>query len=214
MIQLRFVPIEKWPGARTRNRAGSPFRANYLNTLDLLESELRHLRARDIVLQASIGWQDIRNDGWPKSNARFTDPGVILTFESANGPLSFPCDRYTDWQANVRAIGLSLEALRAVDRYGATRRAEQYQGWRQIAAPGAAAHFGSVDAAAEFLAVHAQSGSSVEILRDSDARKRAYRKAAARYHTDAPTGNVEMFHLVQEAVAVLEAMDNTARAGG
>jgi hypothetical protein len=60
---------------------------------------------------------------------------VILSFDSKHGPLSYPCDRYTQWQDNVRAIALSLEALRSVDRYGVTRRAEQYCGWQRL--PGA-----------------------------------------------------------------------------
>jgi hypothetical protein len=212
MIQLRFVPIEKWPGERTRGRKPSPFNSTYIKTLDLLEYELAKLRAKDVVLQASIGWQDIRNDGWPKSNARFTDAGVILTFESANGPLSFPCDRYADWQANVRAIGLSLQALRAVDRYGVTKRAEQYQGWRQIAAPGAGTHFESADAAAQFLSVHGLASKDA-LLYDIEVRKRTYRAVAAKWHPDAPTANVEQFHLLQEAMAILEAGDKAKAAG-
>jgi len=32
----------------------------------------------------------------------------------------------------MRAIALSLQALRAVDRYGVARRAEQYRGWKQL----------------------------------------------------------------------------------
>jgi hypothetical protein len=39
-----------------------------------------------------------------------------------------------DWQHNVRAIALGLEALRKVDRYGITRRGEQYAGWKALPA--------------------------------------------------------------------------------
>ena len=34
------------------------------------------------------------------------------------------------WQHNLRSIALGLEALRAVDRYGISRRGEQYAGFR------------------------------------------------------------------------------------
>jgi hypothetical protein len=136
MIEARFVPIDKWPGKRTIARLDDRFRSNYISTLDLLESELRHLRAKDVVIQAGFTRGQLRNDGWPKAGERPKDPGIVISFESPKGPLSFPCDRYTDFQANMRAIALSLEALRAVDRYGVTRQAEQYRGWQQITAPG------------------------------------------------------------------------------
>jgi hypothetical protein len=42
------------------------------------------------------------------------------------------CSRFRDWRDNVRALALSLEALRRVDRYGVTSRGEQYAGWRQL----------------------------------------------------------------------------------
>lgn len=38
------------------------------------------------------------------------------------------------WEDNLRAIALALEALRKVDRYGVTRRGEQYTGWKQLTA--------------------------------------------------------------------------------
>jgi len=77
------------------------------------------------------------------ARARVGHPGVAISFTSRFGPLRYATDAYErwyshgldGWQANVRAIALALEALRAVDRYGVTRRGEQYTGWRAIAAP-------------------------------------------------------------------------------
>ncbi|WP_165701546.1 hypothetical protein [Crateriforma conspicua] len=61
---------------------------------------------------------------------------MILSFESDSaGGLSFPCDSCDLWQHNVRSIALAMQALRAVDRYGVTRRAEQYRGWARLPAP-------------------------------------------------------------------------------
>jgi curved DNA-binding protein CbpA len=207
VIQLRFVPIQQWPGEKTKSRQSSSFRSKYIQTLDLLEAELKHLWAKDTVLQAFISWQDVRNDGLPKSNAAFTDPGVILTFESRNGALSFPCDRYTDWQANLRAIALSLEALRAVNRYGVTRRAEQYQGWRQLAPP-SDKPFPNKDAAAIYLCGH---GGDIRpdawraLVSSPDLRNQAYRRAAAKLHPDVPGGSHDEFVKLQAALALLEA---------
>lgn len=74
--------------------------------------------------------------------------------------LSYPCDSCDNWQHNVRSIALALQALRAVDRYGVTRRAEQYRGWGKLPAPGEMIGFTSVAAAKEFIAEGDQGGQS------------------------------------------------------
>ena len=138
MLNAQFRPLDKWPGERTRARRPAQFRASYPKTLDLLEYELAKLRAKDTIIQVdNLTLADIRNDGWPKGSwlPRGGNQGVIVSFESPKGAMSFPCDRYTDWQDNLRAIALSLEALRTVDRYGVTRGNEQYRGWARIEAP-------------------------------------------------------------------------------
>src|SRR5882672_9119694 len=114
MIDCRFKPIEKWPTAPTRNRLRSPFKAKWGATLDLLEREIAHLRASDINVEAFLSPGQIRNDGWPKADARPGHPGVILSFSTRKGRMVMPCDKYGDWQANLRAIALTLEHLRAV----------------------------------------------------------------------------------------------------
>jgi hypothetical protein len=49
-----------------------------------------------------------------------------------HGSLSYPCDKFSHWQDNLRAIALSMEALRKVDRYGVTRGGEQYRGFAAL----------------------------------------------------------------------------------
>lgn len=138
MIDCRFVPVSEWPGTPTWSyqQKSAPFRAPYARTLDLLETELGHLRAKEILIQAYLKREDIRNDGWPRSSARPSKPGIILTFEVLKGKnritMSFPCDRFNDWEDNLRAIAKSLEALRMVDRYGVTRNNEQYRGFAAL----------------------------------------------------------------------------------
>jgi hypothetical protein len=113
-----FRRIDKWPSEKTAadKRRRSPFKAAYNATLDLLEAELQHLYASDIVIQCEAQRSQIRNDGWLKSDARVEGPAVIVSFNSRKKSYGYPCDRFTDWKANLRAIALSLEALRAVDR--------------------------------------------------------------------------------------------------
>ena len=140
MLNAQFRPLDQWPGKRTEQRKSAPFRSTYKQTLDLLEFELQKLRAHQTVIQIEDPEpiKLIRNDGqlWG-TGKMFTPnrPGVVLSFKSPKGAISIPCDRYDNWSDNLRAIALSLEALRAVDRYGVTRGNEQYRGWARLEAP-------------------------------------------------------------------------------
>jgi hypothetical protein len=120
------------PASKRRSRY--TFKASWSDTIDLLERELRHLRARDVVLQLDVQERDIRMDGMLRANATPQHPGVRISFESVHGPLTYATDSCAYWQHNVRSIALGLEALRAVDRYGVTKRGEQYAGWKALPA--------------------------------------------------------------------------------
>jgi len=119
-MEVRFRPISTWPVAATARRKRARFRAGYSDTLQLLDRELRFLRAHRLALAED----DIRLDGMPRSQAKPSHPGVVLSFDSAYGPLSYPCDTFAQWEDNLRAIALGLEHLRAVDRFGVTKRGE------------------------------------------------------------------------------------------
>lgn len=203
-MEYRFVPLESWPGDRTRNRKRSPFKSRWSRTVDDLDRELRHLSARNVVIQADCERSEIRLDGFLRADARLRGPGVVLTFDSRHGPLSYPCDTFTDWQDNVRAIALALEALRAVNRYGVTRQAEQYKGWARLAAPGSA-EFSSLEQAATFVAQHAGDGTHFEhVLQVREIFQKAYRQAAGKLHPDANGGQDAAFKRLQAAKSVLE----------
>lgn len=215
MIEAEFRPIESWPGERTppSKRQPIPFKASYHQTLDLLERELAHLKARDIVIELAVGFHEIRNDGWPRANAKPGHPGVIVSFDSEHGPLRYFTDVFEgrwsgdmpDWQANLRAIALGLEALRKVDRYGIGKRGEQYTGWSALPPGTIAAGAGSmtVEQAANFLAQHAHSAATPADAHSPGAREVMYRRAAKHLHPDAG-GTTELFQRLEEAKRVLD----------
>ena len=218
MIDLRFVPITQWPGEATKVRKNAAFRSSYIKTLDLLESELQKIQARAIVIEAFYTLDQIRNDGWPRANQNPSHPGVILSFKKPEGPtfyrdgkpmvhivpLSFPCDTYHRIEHNIHAIALSLQALRAVDRYGVTKRSEQYAGWKRIEAPKANG-FDSKEAAAAFIIVEAnRSIPAASVIQDAALRSEIYRQAARRLHPDSPTGNHDLFIKLQQANTLLD----------
>ena len=66
MIPLTFRPIDQWPeGWRDSQRArkASPFRLGYTQTLNLLDKELRQLRADSAALQVDAAPGQLRRDG-------------------------------------------------------------------------------------------------------------------------------------------------------
>lgn len=132
-MNLRCMPLGAWP-PEFEGVTGwtDPFRSSWTDTLTLLERELEKLGATEVVIEAPFRDDDIRIDGWPRANARPSGPGVIINFDSEHGPLRYGTAKFPNWQSNVRAIALGLEALRKVDRYGISKRGEQYSGWKQL----------------------------------------------------------------------------------
>jgi hypothetical protein len=110
----------------------SPFSAPMGRTTRLLARELRALDAERAVLEVALRETQIRVDGLPRADARPEIPAVRLSFDSRWGPLRYETGEYRRWEDNVRALALSMEALRAVDRYGVSKRGEQYRGWRAL----------------------------------------------------------------------------------
>lgn len=144
-FQIVMEPIDRWPLPDTKPRKPAAFRVGYTDTVELLARELELVGARGAVVMQVVtrnGAADLRRDGLLRSQAKIEHPGVRLSFESKHGPLTYATDvfeyRYAgqppDWQANLRAIALGLEALRTVDRYGISKSGEQYRGWRAIEA--------------------------------------------------------------------------------
>jgi hypothetical protein len=201
-VRILYRPLGAWPGEAARSRKPSPFRSSWPDTIDLLDRELWHLGAREAVLQLALDESEIRRDGFPRANARPRHPGVAISFESRFGPLRYATDTFSDWQANVRAIALGLEALRKVDRYGITKRGEQYAGWKALPAPSADRPMRVGDATA-FLAQWGGRDAEDIWHRPEDAAT-AYRRAASRLHPDAG-GTTEDFQRLQEAKRILDA---------
>lgn len=196
-------PLGPWIGPVTEARQSSArFRAPWLATLYQLQDETGLLGAQLIVVQVDVTEGDLRRDGMLRANAKVGFPGVRISFDSLFGPLTYSTDRYDSWQANVRAIVLGLEALRAVDRYGITKTGEQYRGWTAIANSSLAPM--SRQEAARFLVADMHSAFTADqVLADADAAQRAYRIAALKHHPDRPGGNADLMVRLTAARDVL-----------
>lgn len=209
---LNVGPIREWPGELTRDRKFAPFKTSEFDsyrrrstplssTLEVLDRELRMLGARNAEMLVAIAPADFRQDGKPRAQAKAAHPGVIVSFDSKVGHLSWPCDTFTTWQDNLRAIALALEALRKVDRYGVTKRGEQYRGFLAIEAMAAPEGFATVGDALAFLGRFTGLGVAEMRLIDG-APARALRKAQRETHPDAG-GDAATFQRVSLAEAML-----------
>ena len=121
----------------------------------------------------------------------------VYSYQSKHGPLSYPCDAFDDWQDNVRAIALALEALRTVDRYGVTKRAEQYRGWQSLPSPNG--NHWTKEAARDWLVQLTCAGLQPHQIPTVDALIRA---AEFKTHPDRG-GNPDDFKKVQQARKLL-----------
>lgn len=150
------------------------------------------------MLEVDVTESAIRLDGGLYANARPATPAVRVAFESRFGPLTYATDVFDRWQDNVRAIALGLEALRKVDRYGITKRGEQYAGWKQL--PGGSgvepSHM-TEDRAFEVLLQIV--GSEADWSDDAS----LVRKARAVTHPDRQGGDRSLWDQVEQAARVL-----------
>ena len=197
---MKVGPLTIWPGTLTpdRDRQRSKFSAPLSQTLPLLTRELDMLGARNPVLEVAIPPEQFRIDGRPRATARAAHPGVVLSLPTTKfGALRYATDTFTTWTDNLRAIALGLESLRRVERYGITKRGEQYTGFKALPAAVRDEPFDK-HSAESFLIRH--SGLPDSRMRSFDEQ---YRAAVKRLHPDKPGGDTALFQRLQDAMRVL-----------
>lgn len=213
-FQIKIKPISKWIGSETKRPGNSQFKQTYSNTKTILQNELSKLAAIDSTVQIEmfIRAEDLRADGELRASAKPFRPGVVLSFSKVKRrffderskswknelqTLSYPCDTYNDWQDNLRAIALSLEALRKVARYGVFKYEDMIS---RLALPSAEGKLSDKDSALHFIAAH--SSLKIEQLSETPWLKAAYFEAAMKLHPD-KGGSNEDFHKLQKAKEIL-----------
>jgi hypothetical protein len=204
MLDARFRPLPKWTRKPGLGGESSPFKTAYNRTLDKLEYELGKLCATDILIEAGFSLEALRNDGWPRGGTTPSHPGVVLYFKSPDGAMEFPCGTYTRFESNMHAIALTLENLRAIDRYGVTLGHQQYIGFASL--PPAPEKW-SVDQAADFIASVDPNGPKADaLISQADTYRKAYRNAAQKLYprTDADSSKNDGWYQLGLAKEILD----------
>ena len=101
---------------------------------DLL-AELVRMKATHVVLSTNIR---LRLDGIPYASASEPgDPGIAIYFRrKLNGtvkPFAMACDQYNRLADNCRALFLTIESLRRIERHGSSQLMEQaFSGFAEL----------------------------------------------------------------------------------
>ncbi len=103
-----------------------------------LRNELRMLGAHyeSVIMSTNLL---LRNDGQPRSGQKMpADPGVTVYWKDPyNGaPRCMACDQYTRVEQNIAALAGTIEAMRAIERYGGSSIIERaFTGFAALPAP-------------------------------------------------------------------------------
>jgi hypothetical protein len=126
-----------WPDGwkRVPYRTRSRFEVSgFGKARDFLMAEIRRMGGTSVILSTNIA---LRNDGLPYANSREPqDPGVAVYFRYGKArEMCFACDAYKTVRENAYAIGKTIEALRGIERWGASDMMERaFRGFAALAA--------------------------------------------------------------------------------
>lgn len=123
----------QWPANAPRTKSGDRQRSTfggknkgevspYEAAKELLE-EVRRLGGSHAVVTSLL---PTRHDGLPYADGRRgDDPGIALWFVHRGHERVFACDKWRTHGENMRAIALSIEAMRGLDRWGVAGAVEK-----------------------------------------------------------------------------------------
>lgn len=204
---ILFRPLRAWPYKPTPpyQRERWPSKVTLTKAMDSLKQQLRLLGCdATAYIECDVEERHIRQDGQLYATARAASPGVIVSGTHRRlGHLRWANDRYASMEENVRAVALTIQYLRAVDRYGCVRDSEQFTGFKAL--PEKASESMSRAAALAIFAKHA--GFAVPDEQPATL-VRAYRSARARSHPDVNNGNQTAWDAVEAAAIILGVSKN------
>lgn len=173
---------EGWP--RTKAPARSRFDVSFVEARDGLVAEIGRLGGRYVVISMDI---ETRQDGLPYANQRAPrDTGVAVYFERKGKQMVFACDRWDSVKDNMRAVAKTIEAIRGIERWGASEMLERaFSAFQALPAPGAKRSWKEVLGLATVPDVNIAKATI----------ENAYRTLARKHHPDAGGSDAAMAEL-------------------
>lgn len=115
---------EGWQRTERHRRRAAAYKVSFARARDELVRHLRLMGARDVIVSTNV---PLRLDGLPYANSREPeDPGVAVYWtDRKKREQVIACDRWNRVKDNLRAVGLAVEALRMLERTGASEILER-----------------------------------------------------------------------------------------
>jgi hypothetical protein len=172
-FELTVSPL-RWPDgvARSRRIERSRFDATIKGSRDQLLDQLRIMGARNALLTTDM---ELRRDGLPYAKqSQPADKGIAVYFLWRGKQMTFACDRWDRVEDNIRAIGKTIEAIRGIERWGASDMMER-----------AFSAFEALPPPSGVVTLTCWQILNIEATSDLSAIERAYRIAAKAAHPNA-----------------------------
>jgi len=182
----------QWPVGRMRTSRhklkGDPFHMPAGKIRYDLARELKLMGSTDFVISSNLM---VRQDGLPYAGQKPPeDAGIALYFNRKGKQICISCDQYLSVDANLRAIGKTIEAIRGIERWGTEEMMD-------------AAFTGFAALPASTIVTPYQARPWHEVLEVSPSAspetiKAAYKSMLLKNHPD-QGGDVNKFHEIQKA---------------
>lgn len=189
----------RWPEGWPRTPAHKRQRSRFDVTMDKARQELQwaieRAGGRYSLLCANLPLRRDRKLSTPRSEPE--DTGVAVYFEKRGKQMVFACDKWDRVRDNIRAIEKTIEALRGIERWGASEMMERaFSAFEALPAPGQRPPWWIV--------------LGVEKTATSEEIERAYRTKARERHPDMGGSNTLMAELNQARNEALSAKQTAA----
>lgn len=182
---------EGWARTPAHERRESRYRIRGWRSVKALAQILEMFGASHVVISTNL---DTRRDGLPRvGQRRPEDPGVAVYFTRGGEQRVIACDQFVEVGCNARAVLKTVEALRAIERAGATQiLARTFDGFRALPASDAA------PVERPWWEVLGLGAATLDVMDDGDACdfvKVKYRRLSKKAHPDAGGSDAAMAEL-------------------
>lgn len=124
-----------WPMTDPAKREKGKFSSTLAGALVALEDEVRRLGGTGLILSSNytLGVNNPSN------------PGVVAYFTYDKVAVAIPCDRWLKIEHNVKAIALTIEAMRGMERWGAKHMIKaMFTGFKALPGPAGKKHWSEI----------------------------------------------------------------------
>lgn len=134
MSELTAFPLS-WPAGYPRTARPSGAYRFYPQSLSAelggLKDELGRMNCRNMIVSTNV---PLKNNGNPYSTYdKPADVGVAIYFTKDNKAMSLCCDKWNTVEANLRALSMSVDAMRGLDRWGVSQIMERaFMGFKAL----------------------------------------------------------------------------------